>query len=70
MTFNQGDFVQVSGYKSDYVRDGDVGIVIGWLGGSIQVKWFNPIMFHPNGSTTWYAPDKCLTKIGDSEAML
>lgn len=70
MTFNLGDLVRVSGYKADYVRDRDVGIVIGWLGDSIKVKWFNPLMFHSNGSTNWYVPDKYLTKIGDSEVML
>lgn len=70
MTFNLGDLVRVSGYKSDYVRDGDVGIVSGWLGDSIKVGWFNPLMFHPNGSTNWYAPSEYLSKIGDSEVMV
>lgn len=70
MTFNQGDLVRVSGYISEYVRDGDFGIVIAQLGGSVKAHWFNPLMFNHDGGTAWYAPEKHLTKIGDSGVML
>lgn len=70
MTFNQGDLVRVSGYISEYVRDGDFGIVIGRLDGSVKANWFNPLRLHYDGGTAWYAPEKYLTKIGDSEVMV
>lgn len=70
MTFNRGDLVRVSGFHSEFVREGDFGIVIGQLGSSIKANWFNPLIFNQDGGTAWYAPEKYLTKIEDSGVML
>jgi hypothetical protein len=51
-----GKYVRYIGEGSDFMRTGDIGIVMASRGDgqSLEVKWLNPNEPHTEGCTTWF----------------
>lgn len=50
-----GKYVRYLSDRSDFMRKGDVGIVIKQRNDdSLEVRWLNPIQPHTEGCPTWY----------------